>query len=439
MSKADPSRPARQRRSRAGASTAAVPSTAIALTVGAMAVAAAVAAAAPAAGQAAQQLVHRATFPESFGLVQAVQELPDGRVLVADPVGGMLVALDLASGSMTTVGREGAGPGEWRQPDAVFALPGDSTLLVDLGNARLSVLDRAGRATASYPMARMPAGGERPAAAGGAAPGARERPGAMLGGLDIIHPRAVDARGRVYFQGRPMAAGPGAAPAPPDSLEVRRWDRGEDPPVRIAGLRPPPTAPATSGGGGRVQVRALTPLALQDDWAVAPDGRVALVRAEPYRVEWLHPDGTVVGGPAIDYRRLRVRDPEKRRWLEGGESTGLGVLMTMDGGAPSISFRRGGGPGTTRGEIDDYTWPDVLPPVRPGGARLDPNGRVWVERYGQVGSPTDYDVFDHRGQRVGQVRLPRDHRVVGFGRSAVFAVRTDDLGLNWLEIFEPPR
>ena len=69
-----------------------------------------------------------------------MRELPDGRVLVADPLGGELYAVDMDAGTRTVVGRRGQGPGEYQQPDAVWPLPGDSTLLVDLGNGRLATL-----------------------------------------------------------------------------------------------------------------------------------------------------------------------------------------------------------------------------------------------------------------------------------------------------------
>ena len=53
-----------------------------------------------------------ATFPEDFGAIQAVRELADGTVLVADPLGGALYAVDLDSGTRTQVGMEGQGPEE---------------------------------------------------------------------------------------------------------------------------------------------------------------------------------------------------------------------------------------------------------------------------------------------------------------------------------------
>jgi hypothetical protein len=82
----------------------------------------------------------QARLSDDFGSIQTVRELPDGRVLVADPLGKALYAVDLDRGTRTVVGGEGQGPQEYGQPDAVWALPGDSTLLVDLGNARLVVM-----------------------------------------------------------------------------------------------------------------------------------------------------------------------------------------------------------------------------------------------------------------------------------------------------------
>ena len=85
-----------------------------------------------AAAQVAEQKLTEpeATFPEGFAFVQRVRELTDGRVLVADPLGQVLLIVNLAAGTADTLGGVGQGPEEYRQPDAVWALPGDSTLLV---------------------------------------------------------------------------------------------------------------------------------------------------------------------------------------------------------------------------------------------------------------------------------------------------------------------
>ncbi len=118
-----------------------------------------------------------AAYPEALGMIQTVRALPDGRVLVADPLGQVLVAIDMDAGTSDTIGRRGAGPGEYDQPDAVFPLPGDSTLLIDLGNGRLTVLGPDLERGATMPLAF----------------GDPQR-----GDMTFILPRGTDNRGRIY-------------------------------------------------------------------------------------------------------------------------------------------------------------------------------------------------------------------------------------------------
>ena len=82
-----------------------------------------------------------ALFPEDFGRITNVRELSDGRVLVADPLGQAVYLVDLEAGSRRQLGANGQGPGEYRAPDSVWPLPHDSTLLVDLGNGRLTRME----------------------------------------------------------------------------------------------------------------------------------------------------------------------------------------------------------------------------------------------------------------------------------------------------------
>ncbi|MDH3223997.1 MAG: 6-bladed beta-propeller, partial [Gemmatimonadota bacterium] len=72
-----------------------------------------------ASGQAIPMESPDAVFAESFSVIQTVRELPDGRVLVADPLGQALVVIDFERQAGDTLGRVGQGPAEYRQPDAV--------------------------------------------------------------------------------------------------------------------------------------------------------------------------------------------------------------------------------------------------------------------------------------------------------------------------------
>lgn len=138
-----------------------------------------------------------AVSPEPFAAVSTVREFEDGRVLVADPLGQVVVRLDLDAGAADTIGAVGEGPDEYRQPDAVWPLPGGRTLLVDLGNGRLTELS---------PELRF--GETRPFSMGDV----------TRGQLVMALPHAVDDLGRLYFIDR-SGMGSGA-----DSAEVFRMD-----------------------------------------------------------------------------------------------------------------------------------------------------------------------------------------------------------------------
>lgn len=161
-----------------------------------------------------------AEYGEGFGYLSAVRELPDGGVLVADPLGQLLVAIDLESGEAETWGREGAGPAEWRQPDAVFALPGGKTLLVDLGNGRLTTIGADGTFGETYPVVRAGLGGP-----GGGARGGRSG----FSPPTMILPRAVDARGGIYFNPRSFSS---------DSTTVMRTTLDDDAMTALGNVKP---------------------------------------------------------------------------------------------------------------------------------------------------------------------------------------------------------
>ncbi len=363
-------------------------------------------------GQAAERRLTTpdASFPEAFSLVSGLRELPDGRVMIADGLGQALVVADLEAGRADTLGRVGQGPAEYRQPDGLFVLPGDSTLLVDLGNGRLTVIGPDG----SF---------------GETAPIAQGEPGPH-GGMVFVLPRGVDSHGRVYFVSGFGGMRPGGQP--PDSAPILRCDRSTGAIDTLGQLKLPDRTVTRGGSGNERMVRMLPiPMSPQDDWAVAWDGRVAVVRSADYQVEWIHSDGRSVQGKVHRYRPVSIGQAEKEEWVEQLAATGLSVRVSMENGRRSTSFGRGGGRG--QAGTDEYQWPDAMPAFRAGGTRVTPEGRVWVERYTKAGAEPVFDVFDADAELLERVVLPAGSRVVGFGSGAVYVVRNDEFDLQWLE------
>ena len=354
-------------------------------------------------GQAGARLVFDTKFSEGLGFVTTVRPLSHGRVLVADPLGQTLLRVDLSSQKVDTLGRVGSGPREYRSPDAVFPLPGDSTLLVDLGNGRLTVIAANGRFVRSMPIARQTSDGR----------------------LTMILPRFVDSQGHLFFQTEDIGGG-----SAQDSAWIARFDVQTGSIDTVAAVKL--AGPARLRGRTGIML-GQAPLAPKDDWAVAPDGRVAVVRADDYSVHWVRPGGETVNGPPTSYRPVPVGRAEKEAWVEEffTGSIDMGIRRSANG-ERQVRFSRGS---RDRGDldIDQVIWPSHLPAFKPGRSVVAPNGDLWVQRYGAVDQPVSIDVFDGRGQRKDEVALPARRHVVGFGSGVVYVIYVDEVGLHWLE------
>jgi hypothetical protein len=358
-----------------------------------------------------------ASFPEDFGAVQMVRELADGRVLVADPLGGALYLVDLEAGTRSVIGSEGQGPDEYRQPDAVWALPGDSTLLVDLGNGRLVSMgpDLSFGPTMPISMTDFQPG----------------QPGQQL---VIAIPQGVDGQGRIFSR---LMGGMGAQL--PDSAEIIRIDRSSKGHETVARFKLGERRRTTSGSASNQNVQiSNVPLSPEDAWGVGVDGSVVIARSSDYHVEWHRPDGSVTRGAPVPFDAVPIRTAEKEEWVasQGRTGGGIGISVMMANGAAQMGFQRGGG-GRQR-EIDQYEWPDVMAPFYQGRIPVDRQGRAWVRRHRRGGEAAMYDVFGQDGNLVGSVELPGDGSVVAFGNDAVYVVTYDEFDLNFLQRYAMP-
>jgi hypothetical protein len=346
-----------------------------------------------------------AAFPEPFSRVMGVRELPDGRLVISDNLEKNVALLDFASGDLTRIGREGQGPGEYISPGTLYAMPGDSALLVDLGNMRGLVIAPNGEVGRAVPFQR----------------------GEGLGALFV--PRAVDGQGRIY--GQPTISFRDGAPEQVDSMPIVRLDPTTDVLDSVAWM-PSPRLSLQTGGGARsggVSVRMGTePYQATDAWAVAPDGRVALVRAREYRVEWLAPGGRRTVGPTLPYEPVKIGKAERDEWVNRPTQT---ATMRVGGqGARTIAM--------PRPNADEVTWPEAKPPFE-GAVSIATTGEVWIRTSQRAGVTTAlYDVVDARGQLVARIQLPEGRRLIGFGKGTLYTVNRDADDLEWLERYRLP-
>ena len=346
---------------------------------------------------------------EPFSDIAGLRALSDGTLLVADGLESRLFRVSGALDRAEPIGREGAGPREYRTPDALFAMAGDTTLMIDLGNGRLSILAPDGAIVRTIPMVS----GDGPR-------------------MRMMIPRAVDRTGRVFFRGMGMMRG-----GVPDSASVQVFDPRTEEADDVAQVKLPEMNTQSSGGANNQQTMiSPIPLSREDAWTASPAGDLVVARSgdRAYWLEIVGRDGAV-RGPDVPYTAIPVRDADKDEWI-AELSNALGVGMEVENGRRRTTFSRGGRGGAA--DPSDFEWPETKPAFPAAAIQVASDGTLWLERHVPAGEPDRYDVLDERGRLLGSVQLPEGRTLEGFGDGHVYLSTTDDLDFVWLERYELP-
>ena len=352
-----------------------------------------------------------AEFPTAFTVIRAVMALPDGRLVVSDPQENRLALIDFAKGTSRQLGRVGDGPREFRRAGGLYRAPGGGLLVFDYDLRRLLPVVPSG---ALGDVIGLPTGG----AATSWAPRGPD-------------PLAIDSLGHTF-----AAIRSGGFTAPTSVL--LRFRPGALPDT-VTRLRRPATLAFGNGGHGTEYQEVL--FSPEDAWTVSPDGRIAVVRAEPYRVEWFPMAGPAVAGPVIRHQPVPITPEEKERIASGAAGSrgriSVTVGMVPPGGSPPPSSGR---PAPMSPE--KLAFAEVKTPVNLRSGRwplLDERGRLWVERNLPAGAGASvFDVFDRDGNLVSRVSLPAGVRLVGFDRQWLYAARLSSDDFEYLQRFPIP-
>lgn len=336
-------------------------------------------------------------FKTPFTYVTGVRELVNGALIVIDAGEQRAWLVNLAAGKQSPVANTGSGALEYTRPGAVSAV-GAETAIHDFELKRILFLDANGRPVRTRPVPPLPGSG--------------------FGPDNSFH---VDAAGDIYRYSSPVIRT--ARGLEPATARAILRIHGDPPRTDTVATVPLPKGDVQvqsgSGGGTSMQWGVANPYAPRDAWTATEDGRIAIVHAMPYRVEWITPAGVHVLGPEVPYQALPVTAADKAAYAAKQGSGGVRVS-----GADAQDSKEDGG---------RSDWPAVKPPFGGDPVMADRNGQVWVLRNGGAGDPRNhYDVFGARGRLAERVDLPAGYKIVGFGRDRVYAVRVDANGGQYL-------
>lgn len=413
---------------------------------------------------------------QHFGNIFGLRQLAGGNVLVNDGVRRQLVMLDPSFNKRTVVIDSAAEGGQSYGPRASPLIPylADSSLFVDGTSLSLLVIDPQGRV--AHVMS-APKPGDLRFLAGSAS--------------------GVDAQGNLVYRGAlvmtrngpPPGTAPGAPPPPmqpPDSSPIVRAnfeDRSVDTVGRVK-IQSGTRVSATQGADGKMNaVMTINPLTTVDEWAVLSDGSIAFVRGHDYHIDWIKPDGQKFSSPKLPFDWKRLTDDDKQALIDsartaqakaatdakaaaaatpsaaGRAGAEAAMVAGMAGGGGTVMIVRGtdgggggGGAGSIGGgaagptsqvfsmastkiefvplkEIADY-----YPAIRPGAAKADLDGNLWILPTTSAQSKAGelvYDVVNNKGELVQRVRLPSGRSIAGFGREGVVYLMYRDPATGW--------
>jgi hypothetical protein len=414
-----------------------------------------------------------AVAKEPLGSVTTVRHLPDGRVLVNDIVGRRVVMFDSALSLVTVVADTTSATANAYgvQAGGLIAYRGDSTLFVDPASLSMLLIDPSGK------IARVMA-----------AP--RSQGVGFLVGGPFGNP-GFDPKGRLVYRApanfagfRPPAGGAGnrlpQIPPFPDSAALVRFDLATRTTDTATFFKTPKfNLSMTQSPDGGVRVTNTTnPLPQGDDWALLPDGTIALVRTKDFHVDWLNPDGTTTASPKIPFQWERLTDEAKVAFVDSAkiaiEKQRASGQLGRDGGGPQLFTRTvdgaaggarrdgagggdaprtgsapggnttvtttaGPGGGAFGGQLPPLTMvspselPDYKPAFTPGSTRADTDGNLWIRTSQNVDARPVYDIIDRKGELIDRVQLPLNRVLAGFGAGGVVYLAVRDGATAHLE------
>ncbi len=358
--------------------------------------------------------------PTTVRSIASTRELSSGRVLVNDTVARRLYLFDFVLRSRIVVldSTEVVKNSYGESPGGMIAYRADSTLFASPSLVSMLLIDPAGRDTR---LAVGPTPVEMLFLAGGpfGTPG-------------------FDSRGRLVYRGsardrttpRPAET---RSPYPErDSAPILALNLITGKTDTIALFRIPKEVVTITEENGmfKTMVKKYA-LPIVDDWAVLPNGSLALIRGRDFHIDWIDQNGKRSSSGKIPFPWRKLTAAAKVAFMDSVRFATDTAIAKQE---VRLAERFKGTDNEPPEPIEpDYVspseLPDNFPAFEPNSTHPDPDGIFWIHTTQRIGGRPVYYLVNRKGTVVDRVQLPPGRTIAGFGRNhTVYLAYTDPAG-----------
>jgi hypothetical protein len=375
----------------------------------------------------------------TFGGVQHIRRLSDGRVLVNDPSRHQVLLLDstLANPVVVIDSVGGRDNSYGLRAGGIIPYRGDSTFFVDPTSSTLLLIDPAGKIAR---VMSMPTNAVNYLAS----PSSYGYP-AYSEAFGIVF--RMQANSFRYPNNPPLEGAPEIVIKYEDSIAVvgmKLTTRKGDTLAKY-GTGQQMVARISWNNFDMNGTNELFPVS--NDWALAADGSVALLSGREYRLRWINTDGTKTDSPRLPFTWDPNPDDEKQRMADSINAQRRKSYDDM----MALRQRRADSlkaaklpvpPELTRPQrspnpVQMLDIPDYFPAYerQSNSMRADADTNIWIRprpprsaRGGVV-----YDVVNRKGELIDKVELPQGRTLIGFGPGGIVYLLARDAGATRIE------
>lgn len=335
-----------------------------------------------------------------FGQIAAVDVLSDGRIAVLDQQAQRVQIYGPDGAYQQSFGGPGNGPGEFSPGAmALFVGRGDTIVVPDMGNQRVTVIPTEGEAT-SFPLS-------------------------MEQGIPMGF--SISDRGALVSQRRAMDFADPTAQTDADDLVLAQAYDGTILDTLLTPRR-----------GGTFEMTSSGPrftlFAAEPQWATLSDERLAYASNDAYRISVYGPEGALERIVTFPHEVQPVTEAEQEMVLE----------------LVRASMERSGAPPQA---IDQFIGSMGFADAWPAFAQLrgGPHGTLWVQRLRDISEMSDeereswnpqldqggrtWDVFESDGRYGGVVELPARFTPFAIEEDRIYGVFRDDFDVQFVRVY----